>query len=96
MSDLFVTPSTVEMSAARRAEFVAEKRQELLRLSQNGHQCAGWALEAIDTLAGDLQHARRAVGFFSQGIPVPADQVPVSALQMANPVKPKRRPLKVS
>ncbi len=91
-----VTPSTVDMSRERRAEYVQQSREELAHLYRQGYHAAGWALEAIDTLASDLAHARHAVSFFSQGIPVPVDQEAVSALQMANPVKPKKRPLKVS
>jgi hypothetical protein len=82
------------MSPERRAAYVQQSREELAHLSRQGYHAAGWALEAIDTLACDLAHARRTGLFFSQGIPVPADQEPVSALQMANPVKPKKRPLR--
>ena len=86
-----VTPSTVDMSPERRAEYVQQSREELQHLSRQGYHACGWALEAIDTLTSDLHRCRSSILFQLQNVPVPKDG-PHSPLQIANPVKPKKRP----
>ncbi len=84
-----VTPSTAGMGPERRDEYIARSREELVRLSGQGHHAVAWALEAIDALSGNLHRAHQTIERLATLIP--PTPIPPNPLSVVNPVRPRRR-----
>lgn len=81
-----VTPLTAEMAPERRDAYITQSRQEL---AGQGHHAAAWALEAIDSLVGDLHRTRLACERLAMLAPPPA--IAPNPLSVVNPVRPRKR-----